>query len=165
MALSNRNRDKNRENGKKNRGLIRWPIFALGLILVFFALNKGEIKEAIISFVIGASGGFLLDCIGVAKLKLWFYTKQPFLSKPYFAIVIPAWGIFSMTVNLLWDKIPFPEITSFSLLTLGLFSLHEIPNLKTESWKYSVSMKVVVPGWLSLVWGTRILFLFLSLLI
>jgi len=158
LVLSNGNR----ENGKKNRGLIRWPIFALGLGLAIFALSKGEIKEMLLSFALGALGGFLLDCFGVAKLKLWFYTKQPFLSKPYFAIVIPAWGIFSMTVNLLWDKIPFPEITTFSLLTLGLFSLHEIPNLKTESWKYSVPMKIVVPGWLPLVWGTRILFLFLS---
>jgi hypothetical protein len=158
LALSNK-------NGKKNRGLIRYPIFALGIMIAIFALLKGEIKEATISFSIGALGGFILDCIGVAKLKLWYYTKQPFLSKSYFAIVIPAWGIFSMAVNLLWNKIPFPEIITFSLLTLGLFSLHEIPNLKTSSWKYSVSMKVVVPGWVPLVWGVRIIFLLLQPLI
>jgi hypothetical protein len=70
-----------------------------------------------------------------------------------------------MAVNLLWNKIPFPEIITFSLLTLGLFSLHEIPNLKTGSWKYSVSMKVVVPGWVPLVWGVRIIFLLLQPLI
>jgi len=146
----------------KNRGTIRWLIFALGIIIAILAIVEGEVFKAIFSFLLGMIVGFLLDCLGVAKLKLWYYTKQPFLSKSYFGIVIPAWGVFSMALNFLWDKIPFSQIATFSLITVFLFSLHEIPNLKTQSWKYSVSMKVVIAGWIPLVYGIRVIFLLLS---
>jgi len=148
-----------------SNGRIRWPIFCLGIILTILAINWGEITQALLSFLIGVVGGFLMDCLGVAKLKLWYYTKQPFLSKSYFGVVIPCWGIFAMTIDLLWDRIPLSEITTFSFMTLLLFSIYELPNLKTKSWKYSVSMKIVSLGWLPLVYGTRIIFLLLSSLL
>lgn len=159
MVLLKNIEEKSRQ---EKRAILRWPVFALGVTLFIFALTRGEIKEVLLSFVIGVSGGFVLDCIGVATLKLWIYTKQEFLSKSYFGVVIPAWGILGMAINLIWNWVHVSEIGIFSFITLGLFILHEIPNLKTESWKYSVPMWMVIPGWLPLVLGVRIIFLTLS---
>lgn len=160
MALLNKNTEQ-----KKKKAILRWPIFALGITLLIFALQRGEIKEAILSFAIGAAGGFALDWVGVAKLKLWLYTKQKFLSKPYFGVVIQTWGILGMATNLIWNWAHMPEIVVFFCITLGLFALHEIPNLKTESWRYSVPMWIVIPGWLPLILAFRAVYLLLSQLV
>jgi len=151
--------------GQKKRAILGLPILGLGLTLLILALTRGEIKEATLSFVIGAFSGFLLDCLGVAKLKLWIYTKQEFRSKSYFGVVIPAWGIFGMAINLIWNWVYISEIAAFFAITLGLFTLHEIPNLKTKSWKYSVSMRVVIPGWFLLILGLRAVFILFSQLV
>lgn len=150
---------------EKKRPRLIWPLSVLGVVLFCLALTKGEMKEATLSFAIGALGGFILDYVGVAKLKLWTYTNQKFLSKSFFGIIIPAWGIFDMTINLIWNWLLISEIAAFSCITLGLFTSHEIPNLKTKEWKYSVPMWLVIPGWLPLIMGFRLVFILFSQLV
>jgi len=156
LALFNKN-----QKEANKRGMIRWTILALSVALFFIASLKGELNIAIITFILGAIVGFFIDCLGVAKLKLWKYTKQEFLKKEYFFIVVPAWGALGMAVNLIWNWIKIPELILFAVITLSLFSLHEIPNLKTKSWEYRIPMRLVIIGWIPLILAYRIIFLLL----
>ena len=142
--------------------MLRWPILALGIILFFTAFLKGQIINAIFIFAISAIIGFIMDYLGMAKLKLWKYTRQEFLKPSYFCIVVPAWGVFGMAINFFWNWIHLPEILVFIIITIGLFSFYEIPNLKTKSWEYYVPIWVVMFGWLPLIFIFRTLFLLIS---
>jgi hypothetical protein len=150
----------NKEQKKENKkGILRWPMFALGIILFFTAFLREEITSAIFIFTISAIIGFIIDCLGVAKLKLWRYTKQEFLKPSYFCIVVPAWGVFGMAINFFWNLIHLPEIIVFIVITTGLFSFCEVPNFKTKSWEYYVPIWIVMFGWFPLIFIFRILFL------
>jgi hypothetical protein len=91
------------------------------------------------------------------RSKSWAYPRQKFFSKEYFGIVLPAWGIFGVSINLLW---PFFGGGVFSLLaiTAAMFVIYEIPNIKAGSWRYGYSLPVVFIGWFPLVATFRMVY-------
>lgn len=146
----------------------RWliPLWFL-LILPLIAFDLMEDHKIVLSFIVGAIGGFLLDVLG-HTLGLWNYPRQPFLSRDYFMLVIPAWGVFGSQINVSWNLlreylITFPDWTlsivfTSILLAVLLFCVYEIPNLYRKSWEYSVSLEIVAIGWIPLILYFRILY-------
>ena len=130
----------------------------LGIAIVILAIFLEEMQYAIVAFLIGLPYGLLIDFVGV-RLRLWKYGGSKW---EYFLITVPCWGVFSMTINLLWDWIKNPWL-AFPIIAIGLFSYLELPNLKTKSWTYSVPLWFVAIGWIPLVLSFRgiyILFLY-----
>lgn len=115
----------------------------------------------LISFILGFLGGFLIDILGVKIMKLWKYPRQEFLTIKYFAIVLPAWGVFSVAINLVWGWLFKEFFIAVTTITLILFLIHELPNLKTDSWEYYTPTWLVVLGWPPLVIVFRFTYLFL----
>ena len=148
------------ENGVE-RLRTRWFYFPGGLLLLAFAYPRGEVKEAVLAFILGAAGGFALDYIGVAKLHLWQYPRQPFGSFKYFAITVSCWGIFNMAVNLFWDRTGAFWL-AFLVVTIVFLIVHEFPNTKMQSWTYSVPLWVVGVGWIPLILVFRGVFVLLQ---
>lgn len=143
---------------------MRWFILGSGIALLLLAYKTGETIEAVIAFCVGALLGFLIDYIGMGKLNLWSYPRQPFLSKKFFFIVIPAWGVFGMTINLLWiwfGHITVSWIVLFILITVGLLIFYEFSNLNSKSWEYRASSRLVISGWFPMVLFFRFAFLML----
>lgn len=138
---------------------MRWFGLITAIILIPLAYMTGETVEAFIAFIAGAFLGLFIDYIGIEKLKLWRYPRQLFLSRKYFLIVIPAWGVFGMIINLFW--IWFNVKALFMFITLGLLILYEFPNLNSKSWEYYTSSKIVIIGWFPMVILFRATFLFL----
>lgn len=157
LALSNKNKE---EANKK--GICRWVSLIVGITLFFIAFFKGELVTAFLTFVIGALSGFVIDCIGVGILKLWRYPRQEFLKIEYFGLVVPAWGVFGMLINLPLNWIPVPELLSFTVITVSLLVFYELPNIKIGSWKYRVPAWVVILCWIPLILAYRFLFLSFS---
>lgn len=138
----------------------RWVELLLGITLFSLAAARGELKNFFIAFAIGAVIGFIIDLIGIAWLHLWVFPRQTFLSKEYFALVIPGWGIFGSLVNALWDySHDLPSWLIFLLLTAMLFFLCEFSNLKTKTWKYRAPWWTIVLGWFPLILSLRIIFI------
>jgi len=137
---------------------IRWFMLFLGIAVLILAIFLGETQYAIVAFLIGLPYGLLVDFVGV-RLRLWKYGGSKWV---YFMITVPCWGVFSMTINLLWDWIKNPWL-AFPIIAIGLFTYMELPNLKTKSWTYSVPLWFVAIGWIPLVLSFRgiyILFLY-----
>lgn len=146
---------------------MRWVALATAMVLFPLAYKTGETVEAVLAFFAGALSGLFLDLLGVRKLKLWNYPRQPFLSKKYFSIVVPAWGVFGMTINLLWawfggSTVPLMVLVMF--ITLGLLIVYEFPNLNSKSWEYYASFRVIIPGWFPMILFFRIAFLALPVI-
>ena len=140
---------------------IRWFMLVLGMGMLIPTILRQELWCAIIAFVLGLPCGLMIDFIGSKILKLWDYNGGFALG--YFLITLPCWGIFSMTVNLLWNWIRKPW--AFIIIAIVLFGYLELPNLETKSWSYSVPLWFVAIGWFPLVLGFRIVYiLFLQLL-
>ena len=123
----------------------------LGIGILLPAIFRGDLKHAFIAFLVGLIYGSLIDFVGVLLIPLWKYATSKWV---YFLITVPCWGIFSMTVNLLWDWIQNPWL-AFSIIVIGLFAYLELPNLKTRSWTYSVPLWFVAVGWIPLVLSFR----------
>jgi len=157
LVLSNKNQE---ETDKK--GMSRWISLTAGIVLFFIAFLKGELITAFLTFAIGALCGFVIDCIGVGILKLWKYPRQEFLKKEYFGIVVPAWGVFGMLINLPLNWIPMPDALSFTMITVSLLVFYELPNIRIGSWKYNVPTWIVISGWFPLILANRFLFLSFS---
>jgi hypothetical protein len=136
---------------------MRWVALGCAILLFSLAFFKSATWEAIIAFSVGAFCGFVLDLFGTGKYKLWYYPRQPFLEKQYFAIVVPAWGVFGLTINLLWNWLNSPWL-AFVVLTTGLLVFYELPNLKSGSWKYQSPPWLVAAGWFPLILYFRIVF-------
>lgn len=141
-----------------NRFKFRWFI-PIWFVLIFLLKELIEPRVAIFSFFVGMLSGFILD-IFAHWLKLWSYPRQPFLSKNYFLLVIPAWGVFGSQVNVIWNLlreywINIEWLSGVTITTVflafSLFTLYEIPNLYRKSWQYSVSLINVLPGWILLI--------------
>ena len=153
-----------KEVTEKREIRMRWFILGSGIVLLLLAYKTGEAIEAIIAFCMGTLLGFLIDCVGIGKLNLWSYSRQPFLSKKFFFIVIPAWGVFGMTINLLWiwfSHMTVSWIVLFVPITAGLLILYEFPNLNSKSWEYRASSRLVISGWFPMVLFFRFAFLML----
>ena len=137
----------------------RYVALVSAIILIPLAYITGETVEAGIAFWAGVVLGFLLDCIGVGKFNFWKYPRQKFLSKEYFELVVPAWGVFGMTINLLWQWFDTP--IAFIAITAGLIVIYELPNLISKSWEYYTNKYAVVGGWFPLILSFRAVFLIL----
>lgn len=133
-----------------------------GISLFLASGFRGELKDAAIAFAIGVCGGFAIDCVGVGKLHLWHYPRQPFLGMRYFFLVVPAWGVFVTTINLFWNWIGDPWWVAVTGLVLGQFGAYEFINFVTRSWKYQAPMWLVLIGWFPLVLSFRGFFLIFS---
>jgi len=133
----------------------------IGIALFLAASSRGEIKEAAIAFAIGIFSGFIIDYVGVGKLHLWYYPRQPFPGMRHFAFVVLSWGVFAMTINLIWNWIDNFGIV-LGALFLGQFAAYEAVNLITKSWKYYAPAWLVLIGWFPLVLSFRGLFLLFS---
>lgn len=162
MVLSNKNREQKKENKK---GTMRWLALLTVIILIPVAYLKGEVIDVALAFIIGAFGGFLIDYVGIMKLKLWKYPRQKFLNIEYFGIVVPSWGILGMTINLLWNWIYAPEILILLGITLALLILYEAPNLKSKSWEYYAPTWLIGTGWFPMILGFRTIFLIFSIVL
>jgi hypothetical protein len=143
----------------------RWLI-PIWIVTIFFLKNLIDPIVIIYPFLVGMLGGFLLDIIG-HRLNLWQYPRQPFLSRDYFLLVIPAWGVFGSQINVIWNlarkyfiTCEWPQavtLTTF-IVHFPLYSLYELPNLYRKSWKYSISMRGVIVGWIPLILYFRALY-------
>ncbi len=142
----------------------RWITITLGPLLFFIAFRQGEFLSACLSCAIGIIGGFLIDLIVVQKLGFYSYPKQEFLTKDYFRIVLPAWGVFGMTINLPWNWLVGTGIQFYSciMLTVALIVFYELLNFKSVSWKYYVPKWIVILGWMPMIIAFRTTFLLLS---
>jgi hypothetical protein len=126
----------------------------LGIGVLLPVVFRGEMQYATIAFLIGLPYGLLIDFVGV-KLGLWKYGGSKWV---YFMITVPCWGAFSMAINLIWNWIKNPWL-AFPIITVGLFSYLELPNLKTKSWTYSVPLWFVAIGWIPLVLSFRVVYI------
>lgn len=156
LVLSNKNKKE-----ANQKGISRWISLSAGIILFFIAFLKGESFIAFLTFVISAFCGFAIDCIGIGILKLWKYPRQTFLTVEYFGIVVPAWGVFGMLINMPLNWIRVDMALAIILVTISLLTFYELPNIKIGSWKYSVPVWLVIFGWIPLTFVFRFLFLLL----
>jgi hypothetical protein len=143
----------------------RWLIPSWIVILLFIKDLIDPIV-AISPLFLGMLGGLILDIIG-HKMRLWNYPRQSFLSREYFLFVIPAWGVFSSQINVIWNlarkyfiTCEWPQAVIFTtfLLYFSLCPLYELPNLYRKSWEYSTAMRGVLVGWIPLILYFRALY-------
>ena len=137
---------------------MRWFGLACFLILLFMAWRRGYLRNYAISLIAGCVVGFTIDYAGVS-LNLWNFPRQPFLSWQYFAIVVPCWGIFGATINMVNDWHMRKGWISILILSVVVMAIYEVPNLLTESWLYSASTVIVLLGWFPLIFLFRLSFL------
>jgi hypothetical protein len=137
---------------------LRWLILLTGIILSSIAYLRNEIINASVAFGLGISIGFFVDWLGIRKLRFWDYPREPFLGMRYFIIALPDWGLIGMIVNLLWDWIENPCLAFMAVIAV-LFLTHDLPNLKTKSWRYYAPIWLVAIGWVIFIVFLRVLFL------
>lgn len=133
---------------------IRYFMLVLFIVVLVPAILKRRVKDAAISFVIGLIFGSAIDFVGSYLLRLWDYAGPTWV---YVLITIPCWGVFSMAINLLWNWIENPRV-ALPVITLGLFSYLELPNMITGSWIYSMPLWFVAIGWIPLVLSFRVIY-------
>ena len=139
---------------------MRWFGLACFIILLVVAWRRRDLKHYVISLGVGCIVGFTIDCVGI-PLGLWEFPRQPFLSWEYFLIVIPCWGVFGATINMINDWFMKKNWLSIIILSVAVMLLYEVPNLITGSWEYSASSWLVMLGWFPLIMVYRLSFLFL----
>lgn len=152
----------------------RFTIFS-GIFLILIAfLDESKIELLIFSFFAGMIDGLFLDLVAHSFASpLWKYPRQPFKSRDYFLLVIPAWGVFSMQINFLWNFLRlwirgewiFSVSLTGAIITIILFLLYEIPNLKRKAWQYQWSLKKIIIGWPLLIIIFRLNYKILTVLI
>lgn len=115
--------------------------------------------------------GYAIDWLGMAKLNLWEYPRQPFNKTSYYALVVTGWAILSIAVNQFWDwcwtfvdfapSMLFEErILAFAAVYVIFVGLCELPNLRTKTWKYNAPWRLVLTGWIPLLGLIRVLYLY-----
>ena len=137
---------------------MRWFGLACFLILLLMAWRKGDMKNYAIAFSLGCALGFAIDGVGI-PLGLWEFPRQPFLSLEYFLVVVPCWGVFGATINMIKDWYIKSSIVGLILLTIAMRTIYEVPNLMTGSWVYTTSSLLVNLGWIPLIIAYRLSFL------
>ena len=140
---------------------LRWLILICGIILLSLAWLRGEAIDALLALGLGLSGGFVLDWLGIKKLHLWDYPRQPFPEPRYFLIALPDWGVIGMTINLLWNWIEIPWLALITIAVV-IFLTHDLPNLITRSWTYHAPTWLVAIGWGIFILSFRALCWFLK---
>ena len=135
---------------------IRWLMLVLGILVVIPAIAKGESQNVIIAFVIGMLYAvIIIDPLGVKVFRFWKYAGT---TKTYIFATVPCWGIFGILINIPWDWMHNHQWLAFSVITISLFLLMEMPNLRTKSWEYSVPLWLVAIGWIPLILSYRFLY-------
>jgi len=137
---------------------MRWFGLACFIILSILAWRKRDMKHYSLSIVLGALVGLLVDVFGVG-MGLWDFPRQPFGSLEYWFIVIPCWGVYGATINMLDDWYMGHNWKSYFITCLVLLAIYEVPNLATASWSYTTSMILVALGWFPLVFLFRVSYL------
>jgi len=139
----------------------RWLTIALGPTLFLFACWRGEFLNACLSCAVGVIYGFFIDIVGGKLLNFYRYPRIEFLSKDYFKLLPPAWGLFGMMVNLPWNWFAGEGIQLYFLapFTVLFITLYELPNYKAVSWQYNIAKWVVILGWIFMMIIFRITFL------
>jgi hypothetical protein len=140
---------------------LRWLILTCGIIFLSIAWLRKEVIDAVIALGLGLSSGFVLDWLGIKKLHLWDYPRQPFLGLKYFIIALPDWGVIGLTINLFWNWIETPWL-AFVVVAVVLFLTHDFPNLITRSWHYNAPIWLVAIGWIFFILSFRTLCCFLK---
>lgn len=138
---------------------MRWFALVCFLILLILAWRKRTVRRYLVSFIAGCLVGFVFDIAGV-NLELWGYSRQEFLAWQYFGIVVPAWGAFGATINMVFDWYVKKNWTGLVVVSVGLLAAYELLNLITGSWLYfDHSMILVVVAWFPMVFLFRISYL------
>ena len=137
---------------------MRWFGLACFIILLVVAWRRRDLKHYAISLISGGIVGFAVDLIGI-NLGLWSFPRQPFLDSSYWLIVVPCWGVFGATINMVNDWYLKSNWRSIILISLLVMGIYEIPNLVTGSWHYTVSAILIIVGWFPLVCLFRISYL------
>ncbi len=133
---------------------IRWIMVLLAAIVMIVAVSRKEAKSAILPFVMGMVYGVLIDLVGANLLRFWEYPGSKLV---YCLVTVPCWGIFGVLINLPWNWIKSFWL-AFTVITIALFSMMELPNLITRSWVYHVPMWIVVIGWIPLIFSFRAIY-------
>ena len=129
-------------------------ILLVSYIIIFEKNTKWRDKLRTYGMMLleGMVGGFIIDAIGISA-GYYYFPRQPFLSWQYFAIVIPAWGVFGLLINCLWNWLGKERFWKGMAVTLvPLFAWYEGTNLLTQSWVYTVPFHFVALGWIPLTW-------------
>ncbi len=136
----------------------RWLALVIFVVLLaIISLRDKESWKYKIShygmfFLEGMVGGLIIDSIGV-NAGYYYFPRQPLYSIEYWAIVIPAWGVFGLALNYLWRVVGKDKFIRGTMITLPiLFAWYEGTNLLTHSWVYTVPFHVVVLGWIPLIY-------------
>ncbi len=134
----------------------RWIALVLFIVLlVLISREKGTLKNKFtkcgILFVEGMIGGLIIDSIGI-NAGYYFFPRHPIYSLSYFAIVLPAWGVFGMFIDYTWHKLGKEKfVRGLTITTPLLFAFYEGSNLLTGSWIYTASTQAVILGWFPLI--------------
>lgn len=135
----------------------RWlalAIFIILLAMIAFYDKKNwryKFRHYGMAFLEGMVGGLIIDSIGV-NAGYYYFPRQPLYSLEYWTIVIPCWGVFSLSLDYLWRVVGKNKFIRGTIVTIPtLFMWYEGSNLLTYSWVYTVPSYVVVLGWIPLV--------------
>lgn len=123
------------------------------------AWRRKDLKNYGISLAVGCVIGFAYDGVGIS-LGLWDFPRQPFMSAEYWLIVVPCWGVFGATINMVNDWYLGNAWYSIAVMTILFIIVYEVPNRATGSWEYQASAPIVILGWFPLVLTYRLSYLF-----
>lgn len=143
-------------------GYYRWIMMALAIVMLPVIIAKSLFYESFVMFVAAIGLALVIDMAAI-KGKIWYYPRQKFLSIEYFGIVLPAWGIFGISINLIWPYLG-GGLYSLAIIAISMFIFYEIPNIKTRSWYYKYPLPIVFIGWFPLVATFRLTYLSVSLI-
>jgi hypothetical protein len=151
----------------------RWIQIALFIILAAWlaTVNPQEISRSILVFPVFGAMGYAIDWLGMAKLKLWEYPRQPFKKSSYYALVVTGWAILSIAINQFWNWCwtsiaysPSVDFTNrvliFTVVYAVFVGLCEIPNFKTKTWTYNAPWWLILIGWIPLIGLIRLVYLY-----
>lgn len=138
---------------------MRWFGLVCFVILLIMAWRRKNLRNYAIALGVGCIVGLTIDYFGIT-LGLWEFPRQSFLSWQYFLIVIPCWGVFGATINMLNDWYMKKRWLSIFLSSLLVMGLYELPNLITGSWSYTASAIIICVGWYPLIIVYRLSYLF-----
>lgn len=127
--------------------------FAGGLALLLAAFLASSLKYAFWGLLLGATGGFALEYMGVMWLKLWSYGGQFPKGKALLRLVL-SWGLIGMVASLLWHWISIGWL-AFFLSFLFPILCWEVPNIRKKSWQYRAPAWMVLAGWLLVLLAFR----------
>lgn len=139
---------------------MRWFGLACFIILLVLAWRRKELKNYAFSLIVGCLVGLTIDSIGI-RAGMWYFPRQPFLSLEYILIVIPCWGVFGATINMVDDWYLKKSHFDILIIWVSVMALYELPNLLSGSWEYTANPMIVTLGWLPLILVYRYSYLIL----